>query len=78
MVTENWGGQFEERFVKLEQHIGDLELIRITEIHDECNNRVYALESGMTALQGSLASIRQAMGQLSRMVAESSPRRPEA
>ncbi|CAD6242237.1 unnamed protein product [Miscanthus lutarioriparius] len=49
-VADNWGGQFEERFVELEQRVGNLELIRITEIHDERYDRVFALESATSAL----------------------------
>lgn len=61
-VADNWEGQFEECIIELEQRVGDLVLTRITEIHDEHDDRVYALESATSTLQGSHTSIRHTVG----------------
>jgi hypothetical protein len=45
IVTENWGGgHFDWRVMDLEQRMADLELIHLTEIRDERDDRVEELE----------------------------------
>jgi len=43
-VANDWGRAVERRVGELEHHADDLDLIRITEIHDERDDRVSALE----------------------------------
>jgi hypothetical protein len=44
VVADNWGSHFDLRIDDLEQRMADLELIRLTEIRDERDDRVESVE----------------------------------
>lgn len=51
VVADNWGSHFDSRVSDLEQRMADLELIRLSEIRDERDDRMEDLEGVVGELQ---------------------------
>lgn len=51
IVTDNWGSHFDARISDIEHRMVDLELVRVTEICLEHDDRVAALEAAVVELK---------------------------